>query len=132
MKTTVRIFLWAAIPGLLIACLLTDNEKLAQVAVMLMWATIVALPILGLLSLATVLLEPGTEKFKESRENYLRNGKSGFMAKGIAWLAMICTVILAAYADFIVTAVFYLLASLWVRFCSWVIDQHFKKTDAGK
>lgn len=126
MKTLIRLWLWIFTPALFALAIGTGNPQFAQVAAVFMWVVLGTLGPLGAIAMgATLLSKPGDENWETDKAQRLKN-RSGVFAKFAAWVALILTVALAAYAGYVVTAGFFLLASLWLQFCDAVIGKHYE------
>lgn len=129
MKTFNRFWIWFGLPSLLAAAAYLSSHDLARVAAVLMWGTLLAVGFTVTLSAGVVLMmKPSDEKWAENRAIWLKE-KRGSVARFISWVSLFITVGLAAFTGFAVTAVFYLIVSLWTRLAVSLIESHFNKSE---
>lgn len=129
MKAFGKIFYWFLLPGVFALAISTGDQRYAQAGAALLWGSAILFgPLMLIVLLGSLAVKPGGEKWDANREKFLKN-RSGTVVKVIGWFALIATVALAAFTGFIVSAVFYLAAMLWVRLAWAMCVFHFERAE---
>lgn len=129
MKALKNLFYWVVLPGVFGASIAFSDHQLALVGSSLLWAVALVFGPLALIALLALLtIKPTDPKWAKNKATVL-GGKPGVIRRLISWIALLTTVMLCAYAGFVITAVFYFIGSLWCKLVYTILVHHFENAE---
>lgn len=129
MKALKNLFYWVVLPGVFAGSIFFHDQNLALVGATLLWVVALTLgPSALILLLALMQIKPENEKWSTNRERILKL-KSGSLKRFLSWTSLLITAVLCAYTGFVISAVFYTLATLWCKFVVTVLVTHYENPE---
>lgn len=129
MKILSKAFYWVILPGVFAAAIYYGDPRFAQAGAALLWGSALLIgPLMLIVLVGMLAIKPGDAKWEVNRKKFLENRPSSFV-KFTGWVAQIVTVALCAFNGLLATAVFYLIAMLWVRLAWAMCVIHFERAE---
>lgn len=129
-KIYMRLLTLVILPGLFLTAIQLDDPKLTIVGAVLAWAIPMIFGPLTLIAMCVVVTsKPGDASYAKHKADFTKE-QPGPFARASSWVALGVTVAVIAYSGLLITAVFYLLGSLWCKLANTIIQEHFKEGDA--